>query len=67
MMKIIMVFISILKALCNLEILYYLAYGAFSIFAIVFHPFFYAFHLSEFLVRYKTLRNILRSVSESFV
>ena len=41
----------LLQVLKNFDIVYYLAYGAFSILGVVVHPFFFAFHLSEILFR----------------
>jgi inositol 1,4,5-triphosphate receptor type 1/inositol 1,4,5-triphosphate receptor type 3 len=48
----------------NVEVVYYLTYGVLAFIATIVHPFFFAFHLTEFLIRYPTLRNILRSVWE---
>jgi len=61
-MNILIVMTSIVKVLINPEIIYYLSYGIFAILATFFHPFFFAFHLTEFLMRYPTLRGILRSI-----
>lgn len=47
---------TIMRVLINPEIIYYLAYGALAILATVIHPFFFAFHLTEVLLRYPTLR-----------
>lgn len=58
---------SILKVLTNIEVVYYLMYGTLAFIATYVHPFFFAFHLTEFLLRFPTLRNILKSVSDSFV
>lgn len=62
LMNILIVFTSIIKVLLNPEIIYYLSYGVFAILATFLHPFFFAFHLTEFLMRYPTLRGILRSI-----
>ncbi|KRX06791.1 MIR motif [Pseudocohnilembus persalinus] len=45
-------------------VLYYLCYGALAFIATLYHPFFFAFHLTEFIIRFSTLRNILKSVWE---
>lgn len=55
------ILISILKVIMNLDVLYYLAYGLFAFIATYVHPFFFAFHLTEFLIRYQTLKNIIKS------
>ncbi len=47
-----------------MEILYYLSYGVLAFFATIIHPFFFAFHLSEFLIKFPSLRTILKSVWE---
>ena len=48
----------------NIELLYYLAYGILAFVATYIHPFFFVFHLSEILIRYPTLRNVIRAVWE---
>eukprot|EP01017_Pseudomicrothorax_dubius_P003315 TRINITY_DN10446_c0_g1_i2.p1 TRINITY_DN10446_c0_g1~~TRINITY_DN10446_c0_g1_i2.p1 ORF type:complete len:365 (-),score=81.01 TRINITY_DN10446_c0_g1_i2:712-1806(-) len=48
----------------NVEVLYYLLYGVAAIVGTLYHPFFFAFHLSAIVVRYPTMRNIVRSVWE---
>lgn len=48
----------------NIDVIYYLAYGACAFIATMIHPFFFAFHLSEVVLRYPTLRNIIRSFWE---
>lgn len=53
---------TIIRVLVNVEIIYYLSYGALAILATFVHPFFFSFHLTEFLLRYPTLRKILQSV-----
>ena len=50
--------------LMNIELLYYLAYGILAFLAINYHSFFFAFHLSFILLRYPTLRNVIRAVWE---
>jgi len=44
---------SIYFSLQSIEILYYVAYGALAIIGTVFHPFFFAFHLTEIAFRYQ--------------
>lgn len=56
-----MLFICFLKVLLQVEVLYYLSYGAFAFIATLYHYFFFSFHLTEFVIRYPTLRNILKS------
>lgn len=46
----------------NMEVLYYLTYGTLAFIATLFHPFFFAFHLSEVVLRYPVLRNIIKSI-----
>ena len=46
------------------EILYYLAYGVLAVIGTVVHPFFFAFHLTEILFRYPTLKNVIKAVWE---
>lgn len=58
------VLFSVLRVLMNVEVAYYLTYAVLAFIATFVHPFFFAFHLTEFLVRYATLRNILKSVWE---
>lgn len=48
----------------NIDVCYYLAYGAFSLFGLIIHPFFFCFHLTEILIRYPTLTNVVKSVWE---
>lgn len=52
----------LLQLLKNIDVLYYLSYGLFAFIGTVIHPFFFAFHLSEILIRYPTLKNVIRSV-----
>ena len=40
-----------LKVLSNIEVLYYLAYGILACIATIFHPVFFAFHLTQILIR----------------
>ena len=46
---------SMLRIFTNIEVVYYLTYGALAYVAMMVHPFFYAFHLTEFIIRYPTL------------
>ena len=57
-------FYSIVRIFLNIEIIYYLAYGALSYVATFVHPFFFAFHLTEVVIRFPTLRNIIKSFWE---
>ncbi|KRX08878.1 MIR motif [Pseudocohnilembus persalinus] len=52
----------IYQVLQELEVMYYLAYGVFAIFGVTLHPLFFTFHLTEILIRYPTLKNIINSV-----
>lgn len=45
-----------------MEVLYYIAFGTFAILGVVIHPFFFTFHLTEILIRYPTLKNVINSV-----
>lgn len=53
--KLVILFITVLKCflkvLSNIEVLYYLAYGILACIATIFHPFFFAFHLTQILIR----------------
>ncbi len=57
-------FIVLLGIVQEIEVIYYLAYGTLAIFGITFHHFFFTFHLTEILIRYPTLKNVIRSVWE---
>ncbi|CAD8103545.1 unnamed protein product [Paramecium sonneborni] len=59
--KLLAVLFYILK---EIEVVYYLAYGALAVIGTVLHPFFFSFHLTEILIRYPTLKNVIRSVWE---
>ena len=48
----------------NMEVLFYLTYIILAFVATHFHPFFFAFHLSEIVLRYPVLRNIIKSFWE---
>ncbi|EGR27978.1 hypothetical protein IMG5_185610 [Ichthyophthirius multifiliis] len=58
---------SLIRFIINPEVVYYLTYGTLAVLATEIHPFFFAFHLTEFLLRYPTLRNILRAVYEPYI
>ena len=51
-----------LNVISNIEVLYYLAYGILACIATFVHPFFFAFHLTEILIRYETLRTLTKAV-----
>lgn len=57
--KLLTVLVFILK---EIEVIYYLAYGALAILGTVYHPFFFSFHLTEILIRYPTLKNVIMAV-----
>lgn len=46
----------------DMQVVYYIAYGFLSVLGTIVHPFFYIFHLTEILLRYPTLTNVLYSV-----
>ncbi len=46
------------------DIVYYLAYAIFAILGSAIHPFFFAFHLTEILRRYPTLKNVIKAIYE---
>ncbi len=57
-------FFILFSCLADFEVLYYLGYGVMAVIGLVIHPFFYAFHLTVILIRYPTLKNVVRAVSE---
>lgn len=59
-----MVGFCLIKVLLNIDMIYYLSYGVLAFIATLVHPFFFAFHLSEVVLRYPTLRNIIKSFWE---
>ncbi|CAD8066638.1 unnamed protein product [Paramecium sonneborni] len=63
-LKLYMVGFCLVKVLLNIDMIYYLTYGVLAFIATLFHPFFFAFHLSEVVLRYPTLRNIIKSFWE---
>ena len=56
--------ITIFRFVQNAEVMYYLGYSLFAIFGLTIHKFFFAYHLLEVLVRFPTLKNVLRSLWE---
>ena len=48
--------------LTDFYVLYYLCYGAAAVFGTIVHPFFFAFHLFEVLIRFPVLLNVVKSV-----
>ena len=42
---------ALFKIFKTLQVVYYIAYGIFAIIGVIFHPFFFCFHLSEILFR----------------
>ena len=48
------------------EILYYLAYAIFAFLGVNRHKFFFFFHLSEILIRYDILKNVIKAVALPF-
>ena len=67
-MKLITYCIKLIKMIMSffeeVEMLYYVAYGVLAILGVLIHPFFYTFHLTEIMMRYPSLKNILMSVYE---
>lgn len=54
----------LLSCLADFTVLYYLGYGVLAILGTIVHPFFFCFHLSVVFLRFPTLRNVVRSVTE---
>ena len=48
----------------NIDVIYYLSYGSLAFLGVMIHPFFFAFHLTEILIRYPTLKNVVKAVWE---
>lgn len=46
----------------NVHVLYHTLYMLFSVLGLVFHPFFFAYHLTEIVYRYPSLQNVIQSV-----
>ncbi len=55
---------TVILFLKTIEVLYYVTYGLLSFMGVYVHPFFFAFHLTEILLRYPTLKNVIKSVWE---
>jgi len=55
---------TIYLSLKTFEIVYYISYAIFAVLGISIHPFFYAFHLTQILTRYPTLKNLIRAIYE---
>lgn len=53
---------TIIKFLMNFEVLYYLGYMILAFLGLFVHPFCYSFHLTEIIVRYPTMRNVIDAV-----
>lgn len=58
---IINIFLSLRICLTDFSFLYYMFYIAFLILGLAYHPFFYAFHLCDFL-RISILKNVLKAI-----
>jgi len=56
--------LTFFQLLTTPKILYYILYGAFAVLGTVVHPFFLTFHLTEVLIRYPTLQDVVRSFWE---
>lgn len=54
----------VINLLQEYEIIYYISYGTLAVLGTSVHPFFFAFHLTEILIRYPTLKNVIRAVWE---
>ncbi|EGR27735.1 MIR domain protein [Ichthyophthirius multifiliis] len=54
--------IVLIDLLQEIEIIYYISYGAFSIIGTFYHPFFFTFHLTEILIRFPTLKSVIMAV-----
>lgn len=59
-----MLFYILFSCLADFEVLYYLGYGVMAIVGTIIHPFFYSFHLTVILIRYPTLNNVVKSITE---
>lgn len=57
--KFIQILITFLQ---DVQVVYYIAYGALAVVGTVVHPFFFTFHLSAILMRYPTLKNVVMSI-----
>lgn len=52
---------SVYLLLHEIEVLYYITYATLTVLGTQIHPFFFAFHLTEILVRYPLLKNVILS------
>ena len=52
----------IVKFIQEIEIIYYIAYGVFAYLGVSRHPFFFAFHMTEVLLIFPTLKNVIKSI-----
>mmetsp|Transcript_22209 Transcript_22209/g.19037 ORF Transcript_22209/g.19037 Transcript_22209/m.19037 type:complete len:420 (-) Transcript_22209:169-1428(-) len=55
---------TVITVLKTPEIVYYILYGALAVMGVVIHPFLFSFHLTEVLLRYPTLRSVIKSFWE---
>ena len=55
---------TVVYLVTDFYVLYYLSYGFTAFLGTLYNPFFFAFHLSEIVIRFPTLRNIIRSFWE---
>lgn len=46
----------------NVHVLYHTLYMLFAVLGLTFHPFFFAYHLTEIIYRYPSLQNVIQSV-----
>ena len=54
--------LTIFYLLTDFYVLYYLVYGFTAFLGTFYHPFFFAFHLFDVLVRYPLLLNVVKAV-----
>lgn len=50
------------KFILDMEVLYYILYGALAVIGTISHPFFFTFHLTAILMRYPTLKNVVMAI-----
>ena len=60
--KILPYFKFVFDLLQQAKILFYMAYAALAFMGLFVHPFFFTFHLTEVMIRYPALKNVLRAV-----
>ena len=53
---------TLIKFLMNFEVLYYLGYMILAFLGLFVHPFCYSFHLTEIIIRYPTMKNVIDAV-----